>query len=55
MEQGQKVIYNNEIRTIYDIYPNNMASLCLIDEEDYEYLDVEEDYLVSIDKLKQLN
>lgn len=55
MKQGQKVIYNNEIRTIYDIYPNDMVSLCLIDEEDFEYLDVEEDYLTSVNDIKLIN
>ena len=52
MKQGQKVIYNNEVRTIYDIYPDNMVSLCLIDQDDFEYNDVEEDYLISINELK---
>jgi hypothetical protein len=52
MKQGQKVIHNNELRTIYDIYPDNMASLCLIDEDDFEYNDIEEDYLISINELK---
>ena len=52
MKYGQKVIYNNETRTIYDIYPNDMASLCLIDEDDFEYKDVEEDYLIPIKELK---
>lgn len=55
MKQGQKVIYDNQVRTIYDIYPDNMASLCLIDQDEDEYLDVEEDELVSINELKKLN
>lgn len=55
MEPGQKVIYNNEVRTIYGIYPNDMASLCLIDNEGYEYEDTEEDELTPINDLKQLN
>lgn len=55
MKQGQKVIYNNEVRTIYDIYPNEMASLCLIDEDEYEYTDAETDVLVNINELKPLN
>jgi hypothetical protein len=55
MKQGQKVKYQNVIRTIYDIYPNNMASLCLIDEDEFEYLDIETDELVPINELTQLN
>ena len=55
MKQGQRIIYDNQVRTIYDIYPNDMASLCLIDEDDFEYKDVEEDYLIPIKELKQLN
>jgi hypothetical protein len=54
MKQGQKVKYQNVIRTIYDIYPNNMASLCLIDEDGFEYLDIETDELVPINELTQL-
>ena len=55
MQQGQRVIYNNEVRTIYDIYPNCMASLCLIDEDEFEYTDIETDELVNINELKPLN
>ena len=36
MKQGQRIIYDNQVRTIYDIYPNDMASLCLIDEDDFD-------------------
>lgn len=52
MKHKTKVIYNNQLRTIYDVYPDNMASLCLIDEEDIEYEDVEEDFLVPVKDLK---
>jgi hypothetical protein len=55
MKQGQRIIYDNQVRTIYDIYPNNMASLCLIDNDEFEYLDIETDELVPINDLKQLN
>jgi len=52
MKHKTKVIYNDQLRTIYDVYPDNMASLCLIDEEDFEYEDVEEDFLVPVKDLK---
>lgn len=55
MKQGQKVIYNDEIRVIYDIYPNNMASLCLMDEDGSHYTDTEADELTSISELKPVN
>jgi hypothetical protein len=32
-----------------------MASLCLIDNDEFEYLDIETDELVPINELKQLN
>ena len=54
-KQGEKVVYKNDTRTIYDIYPNNKVSLCLIDGEDYEYLDVEEDFLILVNELKKIN
>ena len=52
IKEGDKVIYKGEKRTVYALYPEGMASLCLIDDEDdYEYEDVEEDYQVSIKDL----
>ena len=53
IKEGDKVIYKGEERTIYSIYPNNMVSLCLQDEDGEEYEDVEEDYLISMDKIKK--
>lgn len=52
MKHKTKVIYNNQLRTIYDVYPNERVSLCLIDEEGEEYTDTEEDYLVPVKELK---
>lgn len=52
MKHKTKVIYDNQLRTIYDVYPDNMASLCLIDENGEEYDDVEEDFLVPVKDLK---
>ena len=52
MKHKTKVIYNDQLRTIYDVYPNNMASLCLIDENGEEYTDTEEDFLVPVKDLK---
>ena len=46
--EGQKVMYENQVRTIYGIYENNQVSLCLVDEEGYEYEDVEEDFCVDV-------
>jgi hypothetical protein len=54
LEQGQKVLLNNEVRTIYDTYPNQKVSLCLIDADGYEYEDVEEDFLININDIKTL-
>jgi hypothetical protein len=54
-KQGERIIYNNETRTIYAIYPDNMVSLCLIDNDDFEYLDVETDELVNINEITPLN
>jgi hypothetical protein len=51
MESGDKVIYQGEMRTIYTVYSDTMVSLCLIDEEGYEYDDVEEDYQTPISEL----
>jgi tryptophanyl-tRNA synthetase len=51
IKEGNKVIYKGEERTVYSLYPKGMASLCLIDEDGYEYEDVEEDYQVSIKDL----
>jgi hypothetical protein len=51
IKEGDKVIYEGEERTVYSLYPKGMASLCLIDEDGYEYEDVEEDYQVSIKDL----
>jgi hypothetical protein len=51
IKEGDKVIYEGEKRTVYALYPKGMASLCLIDEDGYEYKDVEEDYQVSIKDL----
>jgi hypothetical protein len=54
-KQDEKVVYKNDTRTIYDIYPKNKVSLCLIDIEGYEYLDTEEDFLISVNELKKIN
>jgi hypothetical protein len=54
MNTGDKVLYEGEVRTIYSVYDDENVSLCLIDEEGYEYDDVEEDYQIPISKLKQL-
>lgn len=48
LKAGQKVIYKGEKRTIYSVYPKDQVSLCLVDEEGYEYLDCEEDYLTNV-------
>jgi hypothetical protein len=49
---GDKVIHNNIVRTIYAIYDNENVSLCLIDDDDYEYDDIEEDFTTPISELK---
>jgi hypothetical protein len=54
LESGQKVLLNDDVRTIYDTYPNNKVSLCLIDEDGYEYEDVEEDFLTNIEDIKTI-
>lgn len=48
LTEGQKVMYENQVRTIYGIYENNQISLCLVDEDGYEYEDVEEDFCVDV-------
>ena len=55
LKSGQKVLLNNEVRTIYDTYPNQKVSLCLIDADGYEYEDVEEDFLTSVEDIKTIN
>lgn len=55
MKSGDKVMYQEEVRTIYGVYDNHNVSLCLIDEEGYEYDDVEEDYQVPISELTKIN
>lgn len=55
MQAGDKVMYQGEVRTIYDIYDNDNVSLCLIDDEGYEYDDVEEDYQTPISELTKIN
>ena len=52
LKSGDKVVHNGEVRTIYSVYDNDNVSLCLIDEEGYEYDDVEEDYLTPINEVK---
>jgi hypothetical protein len=52
--EGQKVMYKDEVRTIYGIYENNKVSLCLVDEDGYEYDDVEEDYCVDVKNLSPI-
>lgn len=52
LKSGDKVIYKNETRTIYSVYSKDSVSLCLMDEDGYEYEDVEEDYLTPIKKLQ---
>jgi hypothetical protein len=54
IEQGQKVLVNNDVRTIYDVYTDNKVSLCLIDSDGYEYEDVEEDFLINVSDIKTL-
>lgn len=51
MVSGDKVIYQGEVRTIYQVYSETMVSLCLIDEDGYEYEDVEEDYQTLVSDL----
>ena len=53
IKEGDKVIYKGEKRMVYAIYPNNMVSLCLQDEDGEDYEDVEADYLISMDKIKK--
>ena len=55
MKQGQKVIYKGEMRIIYDVYPDNMVSFCLMDEDGEHYDDVEEDFQVSINDVETLD
>jgi hypothetical protein len=54
LKAGDKVIYRNETRTIYSVYSKNSVSLCFIDEDGYEYEDVEEDYQTPTNEI-QLN
>jgi hypothetical protein len=54
MKSGDKVIYQNEERTIYAVYNENEVSLCLLDEDGEEYEDVEEDYLTPISEIKTI-
>jgi hypothetical protein len=52
MKQGQKVIYKEQMRVVYDVYPNSMISLCLMDESG-EHLDEEEaDFLIPYSNVK---
>ena len=51
---GDKVLHEKQIRTIYSIYSETMVSLCLIDNDGYEYDDVEEDYQIPISKLTKI-
>ena len=55
MKQGQKVIYEGEMLIIYDVYPDNMVSFCLMDEDGEHYDDVEEDFQVSINDVETLD
>ena len=52
MKAGQKVIYQDEVRTIYAVYDDKNVSLCLQDDEGEEYDDVEEDYTIPIKDIK---
>lgn len=52
---GEKVMCDGRVRTIYGIYPKNHVSLCLIDEEGYEYRDTEEDEQTPINQLIKLD
>lgn len=54
MTSGDKVIHEGEVRTIYTTYSDTMVSLCLVDEDGYEYDDVEEDYQTPINKLTKI-
>ncbi len=44
------VLYLNEISKVYSIYDTGV-SLCLVDEEGYEYDDVECDYIIPFDEV----
>jgi len=43
LKPGSRVYYKGERRTVYDVYPNNQISLCLVG-----YPDSEGDWLVDI-------
>ena len=51
LKSGDKVLHEGIVRTIYGVYSNTHVSLCLIDEDGYEYEDVEEDFQIPIDEL----
>lgn len=52
---GEKVMCDGRVRTIYGIYPKNHVSLCLIDEDGYEYTDTEEDNQTPISELEKFD
>lgn len=54
-KKGEKVICDGQVRTIYGIYSKNHVSLCLIDEDGYEYTDTEEYYQTPISKLEKFD
>lgn len=54
MVQGDKVLYDGVVRTIYDVYSDTMVSLCLMDKDGFEYGDVEEDYQTPISELTNI-
>lgn len=55
METGDKVLHKGIVRTIYGVYSDTHVSLCLIDEDGYEYEDVEEDFQTPISELTPCN
>ena len=55
MGAGDKVLHKDIVRTIYGVYSDTHVSLCLIDEDGYEYEDVEEDYQTPISELTPYN
>ena len=52
LKSGDKVLHEGIVRTISEVYDKDNVSLCLIDEEGYEYEDVEEDYQTPVSELR---
>jgi len=55
LKYGKKVLYDGKVRTIYEIYGEDKVSLCFIDKEGYEYLDLEEDWATPISELNHID